>query len=250
MDLICRYCSRLCKSKNSLAQHELRCSQNPDRRDFHNLSDYIRNNRKGKTKDTCPEIAQQVSTMAARYANGYVSPLIGRKIANPHSHSAETRAKIGKRVSETLKARYASGKIKPARGVGRGKYSYIIHGNMKYMFRSTYEFVFALHLIVEHIQFEVEAIRVPAVTPNRYASTFISDFSIGNRVIEIKGIPSGKDKHEKAAFEAAGYIFEELYEADIKAISEDLISKGYDIPDLVEKITAGHNSKCYFEYKI
>lgn len=52
------------------------------------------------------------------------------------------------------------------------------------------------------------------------------------------------------AFEAAGYIFEELYEADIKVIGEDLISKGYDIPDLVERITAGHNSRCYFEYKI
>lgn len=250
MDLICRYCSRLCKSKISLAQHEVRCSQNPDRRAFHNLSDYIQNNRKGKTKDDCPEIARQVSTMAARYANGYVSPLVGRKIVNPHSQSAATRAKIGKKVSETLKTRYASGELKPARGVGRGKYSYIIHGDMKYMFRSTYEFVFALHLIVENIQFEVEAVRVPAVTPNRYTSTFISDFSIGNHIVEIKGIPSGKDKHEKAAFEAAGYTFEELYEDDIKAISEDLISKGYDIPDLIKQIIAGHNSKCYFEYKI
>lgn len=234
----------------SLTQHELRCAQNPDRRDFHNLSDYIQNNRKGKTKDSCAEIARQVSTMAIKYANGYVSPLAGRKIANPHPQSEATRAKIGKKVSGTRKARYASGELKPARGVGRGKYSYIIHGNMRYMFRSTYEFVFALHLIVEHVHFEFEAIRVPAVSPNKYASTFISDFSIGNHVIEIKGIPSGKDKHEKAAFEAAGYTFEELYAADIKTISEDLISKGYDIPDLIERIIAGHNSKCYFEYKI
>lgn len=250
MDLICRYCSRLCKSKNSLAQHELRCRQNPDRRDFHKLSDYVQNNRRGKTKDTCPEIARQVSTMAAKYASGYVSPLVGRKIANPHPQSDVTRAKIGKKVSETLKARYASGKLKPARGVGRGKYSYIIHENMRYMFRSTYEFIFALHLVVEHIPFEIETVRVPAVTPNRYTNTFIADFSIGNHIIEIKGVPSGKDKHEKAAFESAGYTFEILYEADIKVISEDLISKGYDIPDLVRQITEGHNSKCYFEYKI
>lgn len=30
-DLNCKYCGKLCKNKNSLAQHEIRCSDNPER---------------------------------------------------------------------------------------------------------------------------------------------------------------------------------------------------------------------------
>lgn len=29
--LHCKYCGRICKNKNSLVQHEIRCKQNPDR---------------------------------------------------------------------------------------------------------------------------------------------------------------------------------------------------------------------------
>lgn len=31
MEYICKYCGRLCKSMNSLTQHEIRCKQNPER---------------------------------------------------------------------------------------------------------------------------------------------------------------------------------------------------------------------------
>lgn len=30
-DLYCKYCGKLCKNKNSLAQHECRCSKNPSK---------------------------------------------------------------------------------------------------------------------------------------------------------------------------------------------------------------------------
>jgi hypothetical protein len=174
----------------------------------------------------------------------------GVKRKTVHYHDEATKKRIGQSVSQALKRGYAAGTIKPATGVGRGKYSYIIHGNKRYMFRSTYEFIFALYLIVEHIYFEVEAVRVPAAAPNRYASTFISDFSIGNRIIEIKGIPSGKDKHERAAFEKAGYIFDELFDADIQNITKKLTEKGYDVTSILSCIIDGHNSRCYFEYHI
>lgn len=31
MEFICKYCGKVCKNKNSLAQHEIRCNQNPDK---------------------------------------------------------------------------------------------------------------------------------------------------------------------------------------------------------------------------
>ena len=31
MKFVCRYCGKLCKNKNSLAQHEIRCKNNPNK---------------------------------------------------------------------------------------------------------------------------------------------------------------------------------------------------------------------------
>ena len=30
-DFICKYCGKICKNKNSLVQHEVRCKENPNR---------------------------------------------------------------------------------------------------------------------------------------------------------------------------------------------------------------------------
>lgn len=78
-DLCCKFCNKELKSLNALAQHELRCSQNPNRTDFQNLTNYIANCRKGKTADNCEAVAKQKLTMADKYKNGYVSPLKGSK---------------------------------------------------------------------------------------------------------------------------------------------------------------------------
>ena len=48
--LECKYCGKLCKNKNSLAQHELRCNENPDRKDFEIWN-------KGLTKETDHRVA-------------------------------------------------------------------------------------------------------------------------------------------------------------------------------------------------
>ena len=69
--MVCKYCNKLCKNKNSLAQHEIRCKLNPNRKDYNNLSNYILNNRKGKNKDNCQDIAKQVNTLKNRYNSGH-----------------------------------------------------------------------------------------------------------------------------------------------------------------------------------
>lgn len=77
-DLHCVFCSREFQSKVARAQHEIRCKENPNRRDCEALATYIRVHRKGKTAENCLEIAKQRQTMLDKYAGDYVSPVLGK----------------------------------------------------------------------------------------------------------------------------------------------------------------------------
>ena len=251
--LECKHCRKECHNLNSLRQHEIRCKHNPERRAFNSLGEYSHNNFKGQTKETNSTIAKQAAKLKQMYSEGLITPsaqgkpgtFLGRK------HTEETKRLIGEHVSQSRKEGYASGRIKPAEGVGRGKYSYIITPTHKYMLRSTYEFIFALYLIhIKQVTFELEAIKVPALRTNNYAETFLSDFSVGNTVIEIKGIASGKDYYIKEAFEAKGYEFIELFEDSIQKFKQELIDSNINIDYLLEQIILSHDSKQYFVYDI
>lgn len=76
----CVFCGKTCKNKNSLAQHELRCRYNPERKDFSHLSDYVCSERKGKTKENCEDIRKQCETMRKKYESGYIPPTVGRHV--------------------------------------------------------------------------------------------------------------------------------------------------------------------------
>lgn len=251
--LNCKYCGKECHNLNSLRQHEIRCKSNPERKAFNSLANYSHNNFKGQTKETNEVIAKQAAKLKQLYDDGILtSPskgkpgtFLGRK------HSEESKRLIGEHVSKSRKEGYACGRIIPAEGVGRGKYSYILTPTHKYMLRSTYEFIFALYLIhIEKVTFEMEAIKVPAIRLNSYAETFLSDFSVGNTVVEIKGIPSGKDYYIRESFEAAGYDFVELFEDSINNLKLKLIEANIDIDGLLKQVVEGHNSKEYFVYDI
>lgn len=236
---------------NSLKQHECRCKSNPNRKSADNLAIYIANNRKGKTKDNCSDIAKQSATLKQKYLDGYQSPMKGKPgtFLGKH-HTEESKKLIGKHTSESRIRSYAEGKISPAFGVGKGKYSSIIYKDKKFTFRSTYEFIYALYLLSEGVEFEYENIRVPSISSN-YSKTLFCDFNVGNKIIEIKGDDRlvGKQYDEKLSFEAQGYEFVIYFEKDILKFSEDLKHKGYDIDDLIVKINEGHETKNYFVYE-
>lgn len=149
------------------------------------------------------------------------------------------------RQSETRKKKYQLGELTPALGVGRGKYSYITYGNKTIMLRSTYEFIYALYLLYNGIEFEYETVRVPVVTDYRGRKTFLSDFLVGSTVIELKGFKTSKIDHTRKAFESAGYQYEVKYWKDISECLEYLRSK-LDIDDILEKIRNGHDSRQYY----
>ena len=151
-----------------------------------------------------------------------------------------------KRQSETRKKRYLSGELVPAAGVGRGKYSYLLFDNKRIMLRSSYEFIYALYLLYKHIEFEYETVRVKAVSDCGY-SVFISDFKIGNNIIEIKGYKSAKIYHAKKAFESAGYTYEVKYWEDLQQCIDYLNTK-VDLNEILTKIEYGHDSRNYYEH--
>ena len=248
----CKYCNKECKNLNSLIQHEIRCKENPNRKAYDNFPNYIREHRKGKTKDNCDDVKKQMQTMKMKYENGYVSPMKGKPGTwLGRHHTEESKRKIGESVSKSRKLGYADGSITPAEGVGRGKYSYIIHDGKKYMLRSTYEFIYALYLIHNNIKFELESIRVPASIKNEFSETFLSDFYLPdeNLIVETKGIKSDKDFYIKESFIYSGYNFKELYEEDIEKIKESL-KENYNIDYMLDRIKIGHDNKDYFVYEI
>lgn len=245
-NLFCQFCGKWCKNKNSLRNHERLCSKNPNKAvsslDVYNtdIKTGVRTNwAKGKTAKTHPSIARTAKKLKN---NQY-----GARRPGWH-HTEEAKRKIGLASAKNLQEGYASGRISSPIGVGRGKYSYFMVNNKTYLLRSTWEFIYALYLAVNNIEFEVEAIRVPAITKNKYSKTFISDFSYDNKVVEIKGIKSDKDYFLKESFEHAGYEFIELFECDINDIKSKLIELGYDVNSLIDKIKVGHKDKNYFTY--
>ncbi len=67
--LNCEYCGKLCKNKNSLAQHELRCKENPDRKNFDSLSKYVLEE---TSTDKIVRYQKCHDTLRARIADGEI----------------------------------------------------------------------------------------------------------------------------------------------------------------------------------
>ena len=243
----CRFCDKVFETLNGQYTHERSCKNNPNRIDKSNIYQNLPAESKEKmkwNKGLTKETDERISLIVEKRKHTYKikgNPFKGKK------HTEETKKKIGKSVSKSRKEGYKNGTITPAKGVGRGKYSYIIYKNNKYMLRSTYEFIYALYLLENNIEFTLEKIRVPALHKNRYAETFLSDFYIKdtNTIIEIKGIRSGKDKFIKESFEAKGYDFKELFVKEIENIKEEL-NYIYPMDEFIENIIKGHNAKQYF----
>lgn len=198
---------------------------------------------KGLTKETDVRVSNQ-SNKLLEYYKTHAGTFTGKH------HTEESKKKIGESVSKSRIKSYAEGRITPAFGIGKGKYSSIVYKDKKYTFRSTYEFIYALYLLSNGIEFEYENVKVPSLSC-QYSKTLFCDFNVGNKIIEIKGDDrlEGKFYDEKLSFEAQGYEFIIYYEKDIMKFAKDLENRGYGINDLIVKINEGHKTKEYFVYE-
>lgn len=72
-EYICKYCGKVCKNKNSLVQHEIRCKENPNRivncGNHGSTRGYPAWN-KGLTKQNDPRVAKYANTYKENYKNG------------------------------------------------------------------------------------------------------------------------------------------------------------------------------------
>lgn len=94
-DLFCMYCHKECKNKNSLAQHEVRCPNNPNRKDFDKLIKYSEEAR-GQTAETNERVKRSSSSLRKKYTNGYVHPMRGRKVSFEYEYLIHNNEEINK----------------------------------------------------------------------------------------------------------------------------------------------------------
>lgn len=92
----CRYCNRFCKNTNSLIQHELRCKENPNRRDCDKLSKYSTENFKGQTKDTNETIAKAAKFQHESYSSGILKSRFPRPSDIIHLYQDDINLEIAK----------------------------------------------------------------------------------------------------------------------------------------------------------
>ena len=97
--LNCIFCQKLCKNLNSLTQHEIRCTLNPERKDYDRLGIYSHNTRLGQNKYTNLDIAKCANSLKKKYAEGYVSPNKGRKVSCTYVYAEHNNIEIGKWLS-------------------------------------------------------------------------------------------------------------------------------------------------------
>lgn len=94
--LYCKYCDKLCKNKNSLAQHEIRCKENPDSiststNNFKEYQEKYGSWNKGLNKNTDTRVLKYANTLKAGYDLGCIKPTFLGK-----HHTSETKLKLSK----------------------------------------------------------------------------------------------------------------------------------------------------------
>lgn len=143
--------------------------------------------------------------------------------------------------SNTRKMRYLTGELIPAKGVGRGVYSYLCFENKRILLRSTYELIFGLYQLFNGKSFEYESIR-----STYEGHVYISDFMIDGVLYEIKGYSSGKCYKIRSAFESIGYKIEFIFPDKIDEMKSSL-DKYIDVKDLLKQAYERHKEKNYLE---
>lgn len=107
--LNCEFCGKLCKHKNSLAQHELRCKENPERKNFDSLVAFNLSE-KGLTKETSERRAKMAETLKQRYKSGEIVHAMKGKPGTftGRKHSEESKAKARASTLAYIETMYGS----------------------------------------------------------------------------------------------------------------------------------------------
>ena len=214
--LFCKFCKKLCKNKNSLVQHEIRCKLNPNKIAT-SLNFHVGHSawNKGLTKDTDERVRKNGESVSNTFK------LIGGTFKGKH-HSKETIEKM-KNNPNCGGLRSKSGRSK--QGWYKGIYC-----------RSTYELVYVIYNLDHNIDFK-PCTRIYEYLWENEIHKYYPDFELPDgTIIEIKGysnnqtlakINSVKDRDIKV-----------LYKKDLK-YAFDYVENNYDYKKLEDLYESG-----------
>ena len=86
-------CEKECKNLNSLAQHECRCPQNPNRKAFDHLLKNIANESAEARKKRCGKSSQ---TLRDKYASGHINPRRGTHVNRSYLYKEHNDQEIAR----------------------------------------------------------------------------------------------------------------------------------------------------------
>lgn len=176
-DLFCKFCNKEYKNKNSLAQHEIRCPSNPNRKDFDKLGKYVTKNFKGHTKEDNKSIQKCSRTLKEKYKSGEI--VVWSK-GKPGTFLGKTHSDKTKRlISKAMLGNHNNNPELFGTTSKKGWY----HG---IFCASTYELAFVVYML-DH---GIPVIRCPYKYNYEYEGKqhlYYPDFLIENTIYEIKG---------------------------------------------------------------
>lgn len=167
MEFICKYCGKMCKNANSLAQHEIRCPNNPNRLDASKLGNHTSHIawNKGLTKEQSKAVNKQSTSLKKHYQeSGH--PWTGRH------HTAETLKKLSTCGCGGFRKHAGRGK--------KGKYK-------GYYCDSTYELAYIIYCLDHNINFKRNTTIYYTYEYKGKVYKYYPDFITDNGFVEIKG---------------------------------------------------------------
>ena len=213
MEYICKYCGRVCKNKNSLAQHEIRCKLNPNRIELSPICIHARSHtawNKGLTKDNDERVRKNADSIA----NGYKTGRIKNWCDGLTKDTDERLLKLSNKVSKTVLFKVKNDTWHNS----FGKSKIVKYNNID--FHGHWEVEFAKYL--DNLQIgwvrNTDKFKYKFDNKTRY---YTPDFYIPNLdlYIEIKGYPTEKDFCKWNSFPADKklniYFGDELYDLNI-----------------------------------
>ena len=186
-DLFCKYCGKECKNKNSLAQHEIRCRENPDRinveiEGLNNVGHKSWN--KGLTKEIDERVKKGFETYTRNHKLGLHKVLFGED--NPSK-----RLDVKEKISNSCLKRSKLGKwhVSLAKKIHYNYKNNDLHGS--------WELYYVIFLDNKNIRWERNKKRFKYYFNDKY-HYYTPDFYLPDEdlYIEIKGYKTEKDNYK------------------------------------------------------
>lgn len=182
--LNCVYCGKLCKNKNSLAQHECRCKENPNRylvKGTNNLKNI--NWRKGLTKETDIRILHNIESVKNFYKT-HEGPFKGKH------HTDEVKQKLREQQQQIDHANIEH-------------YSYCKKGYYQgIFFMSSWELAYYIYMR-DHGHSIVRCTTKYVYKYNGKEHMYTPDFILDNKfIVEIKGYETKQDLEKYKSVES------------------------------------------------